>query len=255
MLNFFKKIRQQLLSENRFSKYLIYAVGEILLVVIGILIALQINNWNEENKVYKKQANYLVLIKDEMSNNLDALRYEKQRLNEALQGLREIIAFSNQPVSEITEKELSSAWVKVFSKSIRFRYEDGALTELISSGVLKEIKNDSIRNALAAWEGAIQKVQVQEEEIRSYIQKGNDYLESNGSVRMIIDENNGNGWWRIDKLKSPVSNKFLLDAQEFENIIVFAVGTGQALHDSQYKVIEQEMEWLINKIDNELDKQ
>ncbi|MEM8998975.1 MAG: DUF6090 family protein [Bacteroidota bacterium] len=50
MIKFFRKIRQKLLSENKFSKYLIYAVGEIVLVVIGILIALQINNWNENRK-------------------------------------------------------------------------------------------------------------------------------------------------------------------------------------------------------------
>jgi hypothetical protein len=50
MIKFFRKIRQKLLSDNKFSKYLIYAVGEIVLVVIGILIALQINNWNEKRK-------------------------------------------------------------------------------------------------------------------------------------------------------------------------------------------------------------
>ena len=57
MIKFFKKIRQKLLSENQFSKYLIYAVGEIILVVIGILIALQINNWNEEDKTFQRQRN------------------------------------------------------------------------------------------------------------------------------------------------------------------------------------------------------
>ncbi|MFX0556562.1 DUF6090 family protein [Maribacter sp. CXY002] len=50
MIKFFRRIRQKLLSENKFSKYLAYAIGEIVLVVIGILIALQINNWNEERK-------------------------------------------------------------------------------------------------------------------------------------------------------------------------------------------------------------
>jgi hypothetical protein len=50
MIKFFRKIRQQLLSQNRLGKYLLYAIGEILLVVIGILIALQINNWNEQRK-------------------------------------------------------------------------------------------------------------------------------------------------------------------------------------------------------------
>jgi hypothetical protein len=47
MIKFFRKIRQKLLSENKFSKYLIYAIGVIFLVMIGILLALQINNWNE----------------------------------------------------------------------------------------------------------------------------------------------------------------------------------------------------------------
>ncbi|MCW9038462.1 DUF6090 family protein [Altibacter sp.] len=50
MIKFFRKIRQRLINENRISKYLLYAIGEIILVVIGILIALQINNWNEERK-------------------------------------------------------------------------------------------------------------------------------------------------------------------------------------------------------------
>ena len=50
MINFFRKIRYKLMSENKTSRYLKYAIGEIVLVVIGILIALQINNWNEERK-------------------------------------------------------------------------------------------------------------------------------------------------------------------------------------------------------------
>jgi len=50
MIKFFRKIRQKLLNENRFSKYLIYAIGEIILVMIGILLALQVNNWNELRK-------------------------------------------------------------------------------------------------------------------------------------------------------------------------------------------------------------
>lgn len=50
MIKFFRKIRQHLLSDNKFNKYFVYAIGEIILVVIGILIALQINTWNEQRK-------------------------------------------------------------------------------------------------------------------------------------------------------------------------------------------------------------
>lgn len=66
MINFFRKIRQKILSENRFSKYLIYAVGEIVLVMIGILLALQVNNWNEK----KKNEDLEVAVLQELKANL-----------------------------------------------------------------------------------------------------------------------------------------------------------------------------------------
>ena len=58
MIKYFRKIRQQLLTQNRFSKYLLYAVGEILLVMVGILLALQVNNWNEDKKLKVKKESY-----------------------------------------------------------------------------------------------------------------------------------------------------------------------------------------------------
>jgi hypothetical protein len=64
MINFFRKTRKTLADENKFIKYFRYVIGEIVLVVIGILIALQINNWNEERKEYskiKKYANSLII--------------------------------------------------------------------------------------------------------------------------------------------------------------------------------------------------
>ncbi|MAU16125.1 MAG: hypothetical protein CMH46_11370 [Muricauda sp.] len=66
MIKFFRKIRKNLLSENKFSKYLLYAIGEIVLVIIGILIALQINNKNEQ----RKSENKIVSILKEVQNDL-----------------------------------------------------------------------------------------------------------------------------------------------------------------------------------------
>ena len=75
MIKFFRKIRQRLLIQNRLSKYLLYAVGEIVLVVIGILIALQVNNWNNERKLRHLEKDLLYGIRDNLlasKNNLDA---------------------------------------------------------------------------------------------------------------------------------------------------------------------------------------
>jgi len=67
MIKFFRRIRRQFLSENKFGKYLLYALGEILLVVIGILIAIQINNWNE----YKKDRIVEKKVLEGLAKNLE----------------------------------------------------------------------------------------------------------------------------------------------------------------------------------------
>ena len=91
MVKFFRKIRQKLLTENRFSQYLLYAIGEIILVVIGILIALQINNWNEK----VKQNSSIKQAFTEVHNNLvkDSLQMTRilERMNSELNVQKQII--------------------------------------------------------------------------------------------------------------------------------------------------------------------
>ena len=70
MFKFFRRIRQNLLVENRFSKYMLYAIGEIILVVIGILIALQINNWNNTSVLRKKEIVLLKELKKSLESDL-----------------------------------------------------------------------------------------------------------------------------------------------------------------------------------------
>jgi hypothetical protein len=69
MLKFFRKIRQKLLAEGNLKNYLAYAIGEILLVVIGILIALQINNVKEIKQNYRAETNALIELKREYQSN------------------------------------------------------------------------------------------------------------------------------------------------------------------------------------------
>ncbi|WP_235299472.1 DUF6090 family protein [Portibacter marinus] len=104
MIKFFRKIRQDFISENptagtngragKFSKYLIYAIGEIILVVIGILIALQINNWNENQKS-KKDERYILteVIKnlDEDGGFVDDIILQRQKTKNAFIPLRQFV--------------------------------------------------------------------------------------------------------------------------------------------------------------------
>ena len=76
MLKFFRKIRQKLIDEGNLKRYLIYAIGEVLLVVVGILIALQINNWNEENMRLRKSHEILDEIKRNVESN--TVRFQEE---------------------------------------------------------------------------------------------------------------------------------------------------------------------------------
>jgi len=69
MIKFFRKIRYDLMKKNKTGKYLKYAIGEIILVVIGILIALQINNWNETSKNEREQIVFLNNLKNDLNND------------------------------------------------------------------------------------------------------------------------------------------------------------------------------------------
>jgi hypothetical protein len=72
MIKFFRHIRQRMIKDNRISKYLLYAIGEIILVVIGILIALQINNWNEQRKMRSAEIKLLLSFESSLKGDLES---------------------------------------------------------------------------------------------------------------------------------------------------------------------------------------
>jgi hypothetical protein len=81
MIKFFRKIRQKLVAENKFSKYLLYGIGEIVLVVIGILIALSLNNLNEDRKLQQLEKELLADIKSNLLASKKGL-LDGKKLNE-----------------------------------------------------------------------------------------------------------------------------------------------------------------------------
>ena len=84
MINIFKKIRLKLISENKLTRYFLYGIGEIILVVIGILIAFQLNNWNDQRKSKNKSLTYIENIKDEFKVNISANKGHLNQLENQL---------------------------------------------------------------------------------------------------------------------------------------------------------------------------
>ena len=78
MIKFFRQIRFKLMGENKTSKYFKYAIGEIVLVVIGILIALQINTWNEEKNEIKAENNFYTNLKVDLNQDLEFIKFVQE---------------------------------------------------------------------------------------------------------------------------------------------------------------------------------
>ena len=151
MIKFFRKIRYDLIEKNKTGKYLKYAIGEIVLVVIGILIALQINNWNEQRKERIQEKIFLKRFEVELNSNLEniltAISLNKSRIHRAEFLLR-----------TIDKPQLAVDSSSYFMKSIEHAgytniplISDNAFEELKSSGNLSLISNEVLRAALQKY--------------------------------------------------------------------------------------------------------
>jgi len=96
MIKFFRRIRQKLLYEGNLKRYIIYAIGEILLVMIGILLALQVNNWNENRKNRLTELNLLNGILENLKEDNNNLIQTTNRLNTTLQNIERL--FDRNPI-------------------------------------------------------------------------------------------------------------------------------------------------------------
>jgi len=143
MIKIFRRIRQNLLLENKTGKYFKYAIGEIVLVVIGILIALSINNWNENKKERQSEIKYYKNLKLDMETdlvNLDSII--KQRRDIVYSAIT--LTSLKEPKTLVQLKTFDSLKNKVFGWR-SYSPRTNTLDELISSGGLNKIKNDSIK--------------------------------------------------------------------------------------------------------------
>ncbi len=143
-----------MLTENKFSKYLIYAVGEIILVVMGILIALQINNWNETRQIKKVEKETLYVLLEDLNS---AKNYSEQYIE------------NEQSYLDIIEKILHNDSIKtVLNNNNTIEYFNKAFwdfeikipvintySDLKNAGKIAIIQNDSIRDRLSILEANV----------------------------------------------------------------------------------------------------
>ncbi|SEE41107.1 DUF6090 family protein [Polaribacter dokdonensis] len=140
MLHLFKKIRQKLLVEKRLSNYIFYAIGEVFLVVIGILLAIQFSNWNEKRNEVQKEIWYL----DNIANDMF---YQKETLLDLKNSFEKTLLLSQTILKDYYKnnsfENVDSLSFKLNQLMSTYKYPniDNTYEELISSGKVSLIEN------------------------------------------------------------------------------------------------------------------
>lgn len=150
MIKFFRRSRQNLVSEGKTGKYFTYALGEIVLVVIGILIALAINNWNEDRKLRNQEITYLNNLKDDLSTQINMLDVYIDYENIIIDHSNDIIkhyelnkGFNNMDSIFPKLNDLTTRWT--------FSNANTTLLQMLNSNQINIIQNNQLKEELIAF--------------------------------------------------------------------------------------------------------
>ncbi|MEM9000634.1 MAG: DUF6090 family protein [Bacteroidota bacterium] len=150
MITFFRSIRKSLLSENKFTKYLLYALGEIILVVIGILIALQINTWNTNKNNRAKEQLYLTGYHADLERNLNELDRVIAKSNRTLSATDSLLRYAKGMLTVKDSTKVEYLVMESINYTL-FLSQEGTINDIFGSGDLALIQNDTIRKSMVNW--------------------------------------------------------------------------------------------------------
>jgi len=249
MIKFFRKIRQNLLMENKTGKYLKYAVGEIILVVIGILIALSINNWNENRKIRNTEQQYLLTLKEEFSFNKDELKSIMNRNNLNFDYALKILDNTGPENPEITEEEFGSLLTNSLSRETQFDPNQGVIDEIINSGKLAIFSSEKLKLALSSWSGNLNRVRLQEQELLSMRSRTIEMVRNKANLRKVLGANLKQ--FGIKQTKFGQGNLHLLNSVAFDGHITGVATMSWSLNNKEYPKLVEVMNEILLLINNE----
>ena len=155
MIKFFRKIRYTLMSENKTARYFKYAIGEILLVVIGILIALQINTWNESRKLINLKDNYLERLISDIKQDTTAINSVVSEIKDNQISIEKLIKSIDLDLDNV---ELDSVITNFFKKGwiiSEYMPSSNTYTDLSQTGNMKILVNPELTDDIIEYYGYI----------------------------------------------------------------------------------------------------
>lgn len=150
MIKFFRSIRKNLLSEGKTTKYFKYAIGEVFLVMIGILLAIQVNNWNNGRIEVSKEQAVLVSLQTDFKTNINNVSSAYNSFSEAYEAsviLLDII----KDDSVINASEIEHLLDEIINKTSSLDIITGSIDEIFNTGTFNLIRDPNLRKQLSNW--------------------------------------------------------------------------------------------------------
>ena len=260
MIKFFRHIRKELMEQNKTSpnnsvgragKYFKYAIGEIVLVVIGILIALQINNWNDQRLERTQEIKFLKNIKADLNKDLIKLDNQLAIRKEKYKGTTKLISQINgAPITDLDELTYN---VVNSLMEWRFTPNNGTYNELNSSGNLNIISNDSIKSLIMELQELYKTntfaIEHETFDYQEYISKPfNKHL----TLQLLFPVYNGDKTVEEQGLSIETYSE-LFESAEYNNGL-YIINLISYEYLSLYENIKTTSEKVINLIDQEINK-
>lgn len=183
-MKLFRKIRHTLILDNKKTQYLKYALGEIILVVIGILIAVQINNWNESIKDEKSLNEYLIKIKSHTYEDIDQL----EELSNGRKQIADICKKARNSILNKTENEnlflfkiTGTAFVDFY-----FKPNSGGYESLKNSDYYGKINNTKLDSLLAKYYGLVDVIAENERSYNQFTVHQENYIDAQFDRSLIL---------------------------------------------------------------------
>ena len=216
-MKLFRNIRKKLATEGKAIGYLRYAVGEILLVVIGILIALKVNDWNAKRNIQIEEQKALVNLNQDFSYNKEQLDSLILRTDFFVGKSLEVLEHTGKKTRPKTEEAFNKL-LNNLATTPHYYPQNGFLDDLINSGRLNIISNSQLRNKLSSWKPVLDYIKYREELLTNYNVDIINYVIEHGSWLNVDEVSESFSGFKFPKSGFDMDNRKLLEDIQFENM-------------------------------------
>ena len=216
MIKFFRNIRKKLLAEGETGNYIKYAIGEIVLVMIGILLALQVNSWNQSRLERIDEKNILAKLHDEFLDNKNEVKKSTAIFKSAMNANIVLMSLVGSDTYELQKHDLDSLFYESLP-SMQIVFSNNTIKNIVLSGKLNVIKNPEIIQLINQWEAHTVLLKEREQILSQWLNNQLIPFISDYVAFKEIDHNGNMPWSGKSKLKPDYHTLF--QQLKYENIL------------------------------------